>query len=96
MPSVTQGRGGKGALFVWASGNGGVAGDDCSADGYVASPETLAIGSISDTGLSTYFSEACPGTMAVIPSGGLHNTPTARDINHPRVKVVSWYLFAIK
>lgn len=37
------GRGGLGALYIWASGNGGAT-DDCNADGYANSPLTIAIG----------------------------------------------------
>ena len=66
-----QGRGGKGSIFVWASGNGGLK-DDCAADGYVSNIRTISIGAINDQGLSTYFMESCPSTMAVVVSGGPH------------------------
>lgn len=32
---VNTGRGGKGSIFVFASGNGGTTDDNCNADGYV-------------------------------------------------------------
>lgn len=84
-----QGRNGKGSIFVWATGNGGMVDDDCSCDGYVSSIETISIGSMSDEGLSTYFSEVCPSTMAVVPCGGDHTNPDMRRQENPKVKVVS-------
>ncbi|ESO89305.1 hypothetical protein LOTGIDRAFT_106119, partial [Lottia gigantea] len=67
---VTEGRKGKGNIYVWATGNGGANDDDCSADGYVSSIETLSIGSISDKGRKPFFMENCTSTIAVVPSGG--------------------------
>ena len=40
-----QGRNGKGVIYVWASGNGGGAGDNCDCDGYTNSIHTLSISS---------------------------------------------------
>ena len=74
---------------MWATGNGGSVGDDCSCDGYVSSIYTLSVGCISDRGLSTYFSEVCPSTMAVVFSGGSHYMPGDVDYKSPKVKVVS-------
>lgn len=36
-----QGRGGKGSIFVWASGNGGRQHDSCACDGYITSIYTV-------------------------------------------------------
>ena len=41
-----QGRGGKGTIYVWASGNGGIHGDNCNCDGYTSNMHTIAIGKI--------------------------------------------------
>jgi subtilisin family serine protease len=68
-----KGRQGKGNLFIWASGNGGAAGDDCGADGYVSHHNVISIGSINHLGETPYFSEFCPSTMAVAYTGGQHN-----------------------
>ncbi|XP_063056003.1 neuroendocrine convertase 1-like [Engraulis encrasicolus] len=65
-----KGRGGKGNIFVWASGNGGTEGDHCGADGYINSISTIAIGGITHTGKPAFFSEPCPATMAVTLTGG--------------------------
>jgi hypothetical protein len=39
-----QGRGGKGIIYVWASGNGGMNDDNCNCDGYTSSMYTISIG----------------------------------------------------
>ncbi|XP_078109837.1 neuroendocrine convertase 2-like isoform X2 [Sander vitreus] len=64
-----KGRGGKGSVFVWAAGNGGMQSDHCGADGYVNSIYTIAIGAVSQTGKPTFFGEPCPGVMAVTLTG---------------------------
>ena len=75
-------------IYMWATGNGGMNDDTCSCDGYVSSIYTVAIGSISDHGLSTYFSEICPATLAVIFTGGSHKEPGEEDYKSPKLKVV--------
>ncbi|XP_020905115.2 PC3-like endoprotease variant B [Exaiptasia diaphana] len=67
-----KGRGGKGNIFVWATGNGGLTDDDCNCDGYTTSIYTVSIGAISDHGLSTYYTETCASTIAVTFSGASH------------------------
>lgn len=84
---VREGRGGKGNIFVWASGNGGGNDDDCNCDGYVGMPETMSIGSITDHGLIPYFMEKCPSTMAVVPSGGEEHV--GDDGFQPKIAVVT-------
>ncbi|CAH1799660.1 unnamed protein product [Owenia fusiformis] len=84
-----EGRGGKGSIFSWATGNGGLKGDDCGADGYTSSIYTISIGSINDDGLSAYYSEACSSTNAVIYTGGSHGTPFSGDYDNPKIKVVT-------
>ncbi|XP_072899632.1 PC3-like endoprotease variant B isoform X1 [Hemitrygon akajei] len=70
-----KGRNGKGNIFVWASGNGGLVFDHCGADGYVNSIFTVAVGAVSYQGLSTFYTEACSGNVAVIPTGGSSEIP---------------------
>ncbi|XP_031432777.1 neuroendocrine convertase 1-like [Clupea harengus] len=65
-----KGRGGKGNIFVWASGNGGAKGDHCGADGYINSIYTIAIGGVTHEGKPAFFSEPCPATMAVTLTSG--------------------------
>ncbi|XP_059195886.1 neuroendocrine convertase 2-like [Centropristis striata] len=64
-----KGRGGKGSIYVWAAGNGGMQHDHCGADGYVNSIYNIAIGAVSQTGKPASFGEPCPGVMAVTLTG---------------------------
>ncbi|KAG8225590.1 hypothetical protein J437_LFUL006682 [Ladona fulva] len=70
LNGITNGRNGKGVIFVWASGNGGSRGDDCSCDGYAASPYTLSVGSASQRGQFPWYGEKCPSTLAATYSSG--------------------------
>lgn len=65
-----QGRGGKGSIFVWASGNGGRDHDNCNCDGYTNSIWTLSISSATENGLVPWYSEACSSTLATTYSSG--------------------------
>ncbi|MBN3286509.1 NECA endoprotease, partial [Polyodon spathula] len=67
-----KGRKGKGSIFVWASGNGGMVNDHCGADGYVSSIYTIAIGAITHYGLPAFFGEPCPAVMAVTLTGAIY------------------------
>ncbi|KOC66569.1 Neuroendocrine convertase 1 [Habropoda laboriosa] len=64
------GRKGKGSIYVWASGNGGSASDDCGCDGYVGSIYTIAVNSASQTGSSPWYGESCPAILTTTYSGG--------------------------
>ncbi|XP_071450401.1 furin-like protease kpc-1 [Hetaerina americana] len=70
MEGVTKGRGGKGSIFVWASGNGGRDHDNCNCDGYTNSIWTLSISSATENGLVPWYSEACSSTLATTYSSG--------------------------
>ncbi|XP_047439598.1 neuroendocrine convertase 1 [Mugil cephalus] len=67
---IQQGRGGKGSIFVWASGNGGRQGDNCDCDGYTDSIYTISISSASQQGLSPWYAEKCSSTLATAYSSG--------------------------
>ncbi|XP_019768309.2 neuroendocrine convertase 1 [Dendroctonus ponderosae] len=69
---ITQGRAGKGSIYVWASGNGGSRGDNCNCDGYLASPYTISIGSASQKGEFPWYGEVCASTLAVTYSSGAY------------------------
>ena len=60
----TQGRDGRGSIFVWANGNGGEA-DDCAADGYAASIYTISVGAIGVDGRPSSFDEQCSAKLTV-------------------------------
>lgn len=63
---------GKGSIYVWATGNGGLVDDDCNCDGYTSSIYTISVGAISSYGLSTYYDEQCSSTMCVTYTGDSH------------------------
>jgi len=67
---IQNGRGGKGSIFVWASGNGGREHDNCNCDGYTNSIWTLSVSSATENGLIPWYSEACSSTMATTYSSG--------------------------
>ncbi|KAL7675419.1 hypothetical protein ACOME3_001679 [Neoechinorhynchus agilis] len=67
---VTQGRKGKGVIYVFATGNGGHFRDHCSCDGYVSSPYTIAVGSISERGHFPLYAERCPAILTTTFSSG--------------------------
>jgi Subtilase family/Proprotein convertase P-domain len=77
---VINGRSGKGNIFVWAAGNGRVAGDSCNYDGYSNSPFTFSIGAINNRGTQSWYSEGCAGLLAVAPSSGQGIGITTTDL----------------
>ncbi|XP_005989811.1 furin-1 isoform X2 [Latimeria chalumnae] len=70
---VSEGRGGHGSIFVWASGNGGRERDSCNCDGYTNSIYTLSISSTTQHGNVPWYSEACSSTLATTYSSGNQN-----------------------
>jgi subtilisin family serine protease len=69
LDGVTKGRGGKGSIYVWASGNGGSR-DNCNCDGYAVSPYTVSIGSVSESGSFPWYAEECSSNLATTYSSG--------------------------
>jgi len=67
---IQKGRGGKGSIFVWASGNGGRDHDSCNCDGYTNSIWTLSVSSVTENGLVPWYSEKCSSTLATTYSSG--------------------------
>ncbi|KAL9963153.1 hypothetical protein ACROYT_G032328 [Oculina patagonica] len=59
-----QGRGGLGAIYTFAAGNGGITGDSCAYNGYVNSIYTIAINGVNPDGSNPSYAEECPGIMA--------------------------------
>ncbi|KAK0180404.1 hypothetical protein PV327_006048 [Microctonus hyperodae] len=70
---INEGRGGKGNIYVWASGNGGSKNDNCGCDGYVGSIYTIAVGSATQMGEFPWYGEKCPATLATTCSSGTYN-----------------------
>jgi kexin len=67
---INNGRGGKGSIFVFASGNGGRHGDQCNFDGYTNSIYSITVGAVDHEGLHPTYSEACAANMVVAYSSG--------------------------
>ncbi|KAF2349687.1 Peptidase S8 pro-domain [Trinorchestia longiramus] len=70
---VTEGRGGKGTIFIWASGNGGMTDDNCNADGYASSVYTTAITSASQSNKFPWYGERCASTLTSVYSSGAYS-----------------------
>ncbi|GFS29913.1 hypothetical protein NPIL_235291 [Nephila pilipes] len=87
LKGISEGRKGKGAIYVWAAGNGGRYQDNCNLDGYASSPFTITIGAVTADGHSTYYSEPCAAVMASAYVGGSHLPPTEDSINKERKKI---------
>ncbi len=73
VKGITEGRNGKGVIYVWASGNGGRHGDNCDCDGYTGSIYTISVSSVSEQQLSPWYAEKCASTMATTYSSGAYS-----------------------
>ena len=73
----TEGRGGKGAIVLFAAGNGGPS-DNANDDPYSAHRYTLSVGAVGDDGRFTPYSEPGACILVCAPSnGGLRGVVTA-------------------
>ena len=70
--AVSQGRDGLGTAIFWAAGNGHP-NDTCDQDGFVAYPSTIAVGSSSNLGIRSSYSELCDELDLSSPSSGGSN-----------------------
>ncbi|KAK7693948.1 hypothetical protein QCA50_003522 [Cerrena zonata] len=77
---IENGRGGKGSVFVFASGNGGRNGDQCNFDGYTNSIFSVTVAALDYRGLHPDYSEACAANMIVAYSSGSGNHIVTTDI----------------
>ncbi|KAL1921956.1 uncharacterized protein VTP21DRAFT_10598 [Calcarisporiella thermophila] len=77
---VEKGRGGKGSIFVFASGNGGIYDDNCNFDGYTNSRYTITIGAIDHMNNYPAYSEKCSAMLAVTYSSGSGNYIFTTDV----------------
>ncbi|VVC45506.1 Peptidase S8, subtilisin-related,Peptidase S8, subtilisin, Ser-active site,Proprotein convertase [Cinara cedri] len=68
---ATKGRNGRGAIYVFASGNGRIQLDNCAADGYVGNIHTVAISSATIDGKAPAYAERCAAVIATAYSGGI-------------------------
>ncbi|XP_076465280.1 neuroendocrine convertase 1-like [Babylonia areolata] len=65
-----HGRGGKGVVYVLASGNGGRHMDNCNCDGYAASIFTISTSSCTERGDRPWYGELCPSSLTTTYSSG--------------------------
>ena len=70
MKGIQDGRGGKGSVFVFASGNGASSDDNCNFDGYTNSIYSITVGAIDRTGGHPFYAESCSAQMVVTYSSG--------------------------
>ena len=79
--AVSDGRSGLGTAVFWAAGNGHP-NDTCDQDGFVAYPSTIAVGSSSNLGLRSSYSEHCDELDLSAPSsGGSNGTASVTTTN---------------
>lgn len=80
IKGVQEGRGNKGSLYVFASGNGGRVGDQCNFDGYTNSIYSITVGAIDFKGLHPLYAETCSAVMVVTYSSGSNEHIHTTDI----------------
>ncbi|CAG2238031.1 FURIN [Mytilus edulis] len=90
---VTNGRNGKGSIYIWSAGNGNT-NDNCNGDGYVNSIYTIAISSV-QIGQNAWYSEVCAPALAVTYGGSeddrfLTTTTTLSDCKSDGVQGTSF------
>uniref|UniRef100_A0A0N4ZFP7 P/Homo B domain-containing protein n=1 Tax=Parastrongyloides trichosuri TaxID=131310 RepID=A0A0N4ZFP7_PARTI len=68
--AVINGRGKKGSILVWASGNGGIHSDNCNCDGYAASIYTISVSGVTQNHNSPWYGEQCSSTFVSAYSSG--------------------------
>ncbi|KAI9843405.1 MAG: pheromone processing endoprotease [Sclerophora amabilis] len=78
--AVQNGRGGKGSIFVFASGNGAGSDDNCNFDGYTNSIYSITIGAIDRKGLHPYYAEKCSAQLVVTYSSGSGDAIHTTDV----------------
>lgn len=78
--AITNGRSGKGRIFVWSSGNGRLTGDDCNFDGYANHRFAIAVGASTDSAVQMPQSEGCSALMVLAPAGGGSRALTTTDL----------------
>jgi subtilisin-like proprotein convertase family protein len=78
--AITSGRGGRGVVFVWASGNGGAVGrnDRADYDPYASSRFTIAVGAIDNADQRSVYSE--PGASLLVVAQSDRDLMTVSDV----------------
>jgi len=76
---VTNGRGGRGIVYVWAGGNGRQSSDNVNYDGYASSRYTIAVGATGSNGVVSYYSESGASLLVNAPSSYSGGGTTTTD-----------------
>ncbi|KAF4973111.1 hypothetical protein FZEAL_9420 [Fusarium zealandicum] len=83
LKAIQKGRGGLGSIYVFASGNGAGAGDNCNFDGYTNSIYSITVGAVDRTGQHPFYSEECSAQLVVTYSSGsgdaIHTTDVGKN-----------------
>ncbi|KAK3336040.1 pheromone processing endoprotease KexB [Cercophora scortea] len=80
LNAVQNGRGGKGSIYVFASGNGAANEDNCNFDGYTNSIYSITVGAIDRKGTHPYYSEKCSAGLVVTYSSGSGDAIHTTDV----------------
>ncbi len=70
LDGVTNGRNGKGTIYVWAGGNGKENEDNSNYDGYANAPYSVAVAATTDSGVQAWYSEPGANLLVNAPSSG--------------------------
>ncbi|XP_063426267.1 proprotein convertase subtilisin/kexin type 6-like [Mytilus trossulus] len=90
---TTNGRGGKGVIYTWASGNGRTI-DNCNGDGYTNSIYTIGVTSVEE-GKNAWYSEVCAAALVATYGGSsndryLTSTTTSSGCTSDRMEGTSF------
>ena len=66
---TTNGRNGKGSVFIFGAGDGAEGYDQCGYDGYANSHFTLTVGALNVAGKAAHYSERCSAVLVSSPGG---------------------------
>ncbi|KAK5992417.1 Protease KEX1 [Cladobotryum mycophilum] len=84
LKGIQAGRGGRGSIYVFASGNGAASGDNCNFDGYTNSIYSITVGAVDRAGQHPFYSEHCSAQLVVTYSSGsgdaIHTTDVGENV----------------
>lgn len=75
---ATSGRGGKGVIYVFASGNGLEYDDNSNTDGYANNPHVIAVTAVNDFGFQAAYAEPGANILIAAPASGNSNNQGVR------------------
>lgn len=84
LNGVETGRDGKGAIYVFASGNGYSNTDNCNYDGYTNSIYSITISAVDQNNRHPYYSESCSANMVTTYSSNYEKRIVTCDRTDPK------------